>query len=171
MFGKAFGEDDSIHRAATPTFDVQTGELRAGRQAVRLEPKAAAVLHELRAGNNEVVSRDALLDCCWEPGAGSDEALTQAVAQIRRGFTEIGVAPPVETLAKRGYRLTANIGDPRKRLERVGSAKRFPSILMIGMAALALLAIAWSHPARHAFRHALGWGPPVDGATAEPHAS
>src|SRR5947209_9404875 len=87
-------------------FDVPSGELRRHSRSRRLEPKAAAVLALLCAAGGAVVSRQELLDSCWGNGAGSDEALTQTVAQIRRAFDELGESTAlIETLSKRGYRV------------------------------------------------------------------
>jgi DNA-binding response OmpR family regulator len=36
-----------------------------------------------------IVSRSDLIDRCWREGEASDEALTQAVAQIRRTLTDL----------------------------------------------------------------------------------
>lgn len=88
------------------------GVMRAGK-AIRLEPKAAAVLRALIAADPEPVSREQLLDLCWEQGRGSDEALTQAIAQIRRALGEDSGAPRfIATVPKVGYRWLAPDGAP-----------------------------------------------------------
>src|SRR5437763_13474123 len=93
-------------RIGVLSFDSATGELIGQRKVRRLEPRAASVLTALSVADGSIVSRQELLDRCWGDGMGSDEALTQAISQIRRAFEELGEAPTMlETLAKRGYRL------------------------------------------------------------------
>lgn len=85
--------------------DLATREVATGGGTVRLEPKAAAVLSRLIAANGAVVSRLDLLDGCWGDGSGSDEALTQAVAQLRRAFADDPRAPGyIGTTPRTGYR-------------------------------------------------------------------
>lgn len=74
----------------------------------RLEPKAAAVLAELMRADGRVVCREALLDACWGGEAGSDEALTQAIAQLRRAFGDDPRRPRfIGTVHRTGYRWLA----------------------------------------------------------------
>ena len=60
------------------------------------------------AGN--VVPRDTLIERIWQTEFGSDESLTRAVSVIRRTVRELGgSADLVETVPKRGYRLTVPV--------------------------------------------------------------
>ncbi len=150
-------------------FDAPAGELATRARTKRLEPKAAAVLAALCDERGSLVSRQALLDRCWGEGEGSDEALTQAVAQIRRAIEELGEQPGmVETLAKRGYRLremedAAHDAAPSQMLQARSGPSRW---LIASMAAIVLLVAIWTllpHGPRHAVKHALGMGPPAAG--------
>src|SRR5689334_1412383 len=87
--------------------DPATNELRRGRRTVRLEPKPMDVLMLLAARPGEVVSREELLTEVWPGVVVSDETLTQGVARLRRALGDD--AGYVETIAKRGYRLTAPV--------------------------------------------------------------
>ena len=148
-------------------FDAGAGELNTRAQVRRLEPRAAAVLAALCSQCGTVVSRQLLLDKCWGEGEGSDEALTQAVAQIRRAIEELGERPDlIETLAKRGYRLRS--ADPEVNSNpsapaRPGAGRTKRRRWVIAAAALLLILLAtWlvlPHGARHWLRHTLGWGP------------
>ena len=132
---------------------------------VRLEPRSATILDQLQAANGAIVTRQELLDLCWEPGSGSDEALTQAVAQIRRAFEQLGVSQAIETLAKRGYRLNASLGSETTVPGSAGTVRHLRLPLAIAsLAIVAVLAISFAHPLRHAIRHALGLGPPQSAA-------
>lgn len=158
MFGKALQGADS---SDLPSFDARSGELRRGERVVRLEPRSAAILAQLEVASGAIVTRQELLDRCWEPGGGSDEALTQAVAQIRRGFGELGIASAIETLAKRGYRLkVALAGSGTKAATARPAPARSATLVILALVAAVILAISFAHPIRHAVRHALGLGPP-----------
>ena len=154
----------AIFTVGSLDFDARSGELRTRGGARRLEPKAAGVLRALCEDPGAVVSRQELLDRCWGPGEGSDEALTQAVAQIRRALDELGEpAEAIQTLAKRGYRLnaateaTAAAAGGGNHAPRVRS--RGPVVLTVLLIALVVLWVAFPHELRHAVRHSLGLGP------------
>lgn len=152
------------------TFDATSGELGARAVTCRLEPKAAAVLAILCTRSGELVTRRELLDRCWGNGEGSDEALTQAVSQIRRAMQDLGEPTGlIETLAKRGYRISDR--DAATDVARTpGAGKRkysAPTLLAAGVLfALVLGAIVFPHELRHTVRHGLGLGPPSAGAPA-----
>lgn len=160
MFGKAADEDRSADSSASSArFDLRSGELASRGKTMRLEPKAAAVLACLDAAHDRLVSRQELLDQVWGEHAGSDEALTQAVAQIRRAFQELGEGDPIETLAKRGYRLTADLAAGRRSgagVHRPGS--RSVAIWTGILAAVLIFTYFQPHGLRHFVRHTLGLG-------------
>lgn len=158
---------DAEFRIGQLSFDPRSGELRAPALARRLEPRAAAVLAALCETPGVVVNRQSLLDRCWGVGEGSDEALTSAVAQIRRTLDELGQSPDVvETLSKRGYRLKRTEGAvPAQTENLLGSqAPRAGRLTAILAVIAALLLVAWwlaPHNVRHAVRHGLWGGPPA----------
>lgn len=72
----------------------------------RLSPKAARVLTRLIDANGEVISRDDLLKDVWPNIHVGEEVLTQAIAELRRGFGDKARQPKyIETISKTGYRL------------------------------------------------------------------
>lgn len=79
-------------------------------EETRLEPRAAAVLEALIAGHGTVLRREALLDTCWPEATGSDEGLSQAVAQLRRALGDDPREPRyIGTVSKSGYRWLASM--------------------------------------------------------------
>ena len=144
-------------------FDAVSGELRQHSGMRRLEPKAAAVLEMLCERDGKLVSRQQLLDHGWGEGQGSDEALTQAIAQIRRAMVELGERDLIETFAKRGYRLrrtaTAQVATVARSAPRKWQRLVLPAA-GIAAAVAVVLVLAFPHGARHSLRHALGLGPP-----------
>lgn len=161
MFGKALERDQNADFSApVSSFDPKSGELSRGGTTRRLEPKAAAVLACLDANRDRLVSRQELLDQVWGEHGGSDEALTQAVAQIRRAFQELGVADPVETLAKRGYRLVGGLPGAATTASSAGRpGNRSMVVWTVILAALLIFIYFQPHGLRHFVRHTLGLGP------------
>ena len=96
------------------TVDVSSREIRAPdtRRPLRVTPKAMAVLLVLVDSGDRVVSRDTLLAAVWPDTLPSDDVLTQAVTQLRKAFQEVrGDSRYIETIAKGGYRLLAEVED------------------------------------------------------------
>jgi len=99
--------------------DAGTGELRRGRESLRVEPKVAEVLVYLAERAGQMVSRDELLTAVWPGVVVGDDALTQAIIKLRKALGDDARRPAyIETLAKRGYRLIA----PVARVAEVGGA-------------------------------------------------
>jgi DNA-binding winged helix-turn-helix (wHTH) protein/TolB-like protein len=113
--------------------DPATNELRNAGRSVRLEPKPMDLLMRLAAQPGEVVSRETLLQEVWSDAVVVDEALTQAVARLRKALGDDG--DYVETLSKRGYRLTV----PVQPVDAPGAAPRRPRLVAATIAALLLV--------------------------------
>jgi len=72
-----------------------------------LEPRVMDVLCYLSRHAPDVVSRDGLIEHIWEVEYGGDESLTRAISILRKTFRSIGIDETIiETIPKRGYRLT-----------------------------------------------------------------
>ena len=142
----------------TIRFDPASGELRSQGSARRLEPRAADVLRLLCEEDGQLVSRQTLLGQCWGEGQGSDEALTQAIAQGRKALQELSEPDRIETLAKRGYRITLEHSSAPITAAPSRPWRRL-ILLTLGLmvAALALLLFAFPHQIKHSVRHALGF--------------
>lgn len=77
-----------------------------------LEPKIMDLLVFMAARPGEVLSREALIDNVWKVEFGADESLTRAVSLLRKTFREAGHSGEIiETIPKRGYRLTVTLAD------------------------------------------------------------
>ncbi|MFT3722546.1 MAG: winged helix-turn-helix domain-containing protein [Hyphomonadaceae bacterium] len=71
-----------------------------------LEPRVMEVLVTLARAQGEVISRDALVEACWEGRAVSDDAINRVISRVRK-VAELtqGEDFGLETIAKVGYRL------------------------------------------------------------------
>lgn len=89
--------------------DPAANEIRrdgAEPSAVRLEPKAMAVLVALAARPGEAVSRAALEAAAWPDVVVTEASLTRCVSQLRQALADDPHAPRViETVTTVGYRL------------------------------------------------------------------
>ncbi|GIK85412.1 MAG: hypothetical protein BroJett026_08930 [Betaproteobacteria bacterium] len=90
--------------------DPSLNQIVSGREVVHLEPKGMAVLLHLAARPGAVVSREALLAAVWPGVIVGDNALTQAVAKLRRALGDAAREPAyIQAIAKKGYRLVADV--------------------------------------------------------------
>lgn len=87
-----------------------TCEVEAGGRVETLEPRMMQVLVELAEARGRVVSRDALIESCWDGLAVSDDAINRVTARIRRLGQDTG-AFTLETIRKVGYRMNVADGD------------------------------------------------------------
>jgi DNA-binding winged helix-turn-helix (wHTH) protein len=128
MFGKAVRRPISI-KLGPSIVDFELREVRREGSVTRLEPRAADVLSLLAGAGGRVLSRSELLDACWPNGSGSDEALTQVVAQIRRALGDDSRSPTyLQTVPKGGYRIVAEVSavDERQAPTRFAVENRPP---------------------------------------------
>ena len=71
-----------------------------------IEPRVMQVLVMLHRANGSVVSRDDLVNACWEGRIVGDDAINRVISRLRRVADGIGLgAFRVETITKVGYRL------------------------------------------------------------------
>ncbi len=82
-------------------------QIRRGRKAVHVTPRAMAVLVYLSRTNGSVVSRNEILDAVWPRLAVTPDALSRCLVELRKAFDD-GTNEPrlIETIPKVGIRLT-----------------------------------------------------------------
>lgn len=79
-------------------------EIRRGSEVATLEPRVMQVLVALYRAEGRVVSREELLELCWEGRIVGDDSLNRSVSQLRKALAnEDGVS--VDTIPRVGYRL------------------------------------------------------------------
>ena len=148
--GEDFTRTGQLLRFGDIAIDLAAREVRAGLRLSRIEPRAAAVLGALVARPGQVVTRVALLDACWPDDAGSDEALTQTIAQLRRALVDDPKAPAcIATVPKAGYRWIALAGPtarPRRRPWPIAAGLAATALLGGGITAAGLAAFAPEPP-------------------------
>ena len=83
-------------------------QLSTPGRAVKVEPKAMAVLLHLANRPGQVVGRETLLSQVWPGVVVGDDSLTQVVIKLRKALGDDPDRPTyIQTVKKKGYRLVA----------------------------------------------------------------
>src|SRR5687768_8055413 len=104
-------------------FVVDGGAYRLLRDGsnIPLSPKIIDLLLFLAARPSVLVSKDELFRALWPDVAVTDNALTQAISELRQALGDDPAKPRyVQTVARRGYRFIAAV-------EAIASAPAFPA--------------------------------------------
>src|SRR3954463_2236461 len=91
-------------------FTVDAGSYRLTRdgEIVPLSPKIIDLLLYLVARQSALVPKDELFSALWPDVAVTDNALTQAVSELRQALHDDPSKPTyIQTVARRGYRFIA----------------------------------------------------------------
>jgi TolB-like protein len=113
------GTDGQTHTNAHLTKDLQVGrwqvqparnQLRDGETVRHLEPQVMDLLMFLASAEGRVVSKNEIIDGVWEGRFIAEATLTRSIADLRRALGDSSHRPQyIETIAKRGYRLIADV--------------------------------------------------------------
>ena len=106
-----------------------------------LEPRVAKVLIALASARPAVLSRDRLIEQCWDGRIVGDDALNRCIVALRHLAKQFAPEPySIETVARVGYSLVEG-GRPPLQHRSV----RIAVLIGLPLAAV-LLAIAWAVP-------------------------
>jgi DNA-binding winged helix-turn-helix (wHTH) protein/tetratricopeptide (TPR) repeat protein len=103
--------------------------LWAEGELVPLPPKEVEILCVLTETDNEVVSKQLLLDRIWQDSFVEESNLTQHIYRLRRTFEEYGEIGLIQTVPRRGYRFTAPV--EREGLQQIVIERRSVSRTLI----------------------------------------
>jgi DNA-binding winged helix-turn-helix (wHTH) protein/tetratricopeptide (TPR) repeat protein len=99
-----------IYRFGPFTLDPSAYRLQQAGEVVPLSPKIIDLLLYLVARPSVLVSKDELFKALWPDVAVTDNALTQAVSELRQALGDDPSAPSyIQTVARRGYRFIAPV--------------------------------------------------------------
>jgi DNA-binding winged helix-turn-helix (wHTH) protein/Flp pilus assembly protein TadD len=100
----------SSYRFGPFTVDAASYRLLRGGDVVPLSPKIIDLLLYLAARQSALVSKDELFAALWPDVAVTDNALTQAVSELRQALGDDPANPTyIQTVARRGYRFIAAV--------------------------------------------------------------
>src|SRR5688572_30603648 len=95
-----------------PPFTLDTGAYRLMKDEaiIPVSPKIIDLLHYLVERPSVLVTKDELFKALWPDVAVTDNALTQAVSELRQALGDDPSSPKyVQTVARRGYRFIAAV--------------------------------------------------------------
>ena len=135
-----------IYRFADFTLDPAGFRLHRHGDVVPLSPKIFDLLLYLVARPATVVPKDELFDALWPDVAVTDNALTQAVSELRQALGDDAASPAfVQTVARRGYRFIAAVqhgeAAPARSADAAGESRR-PHQVQTALPAIAVLEFA-----------------------------
>jgi DNA-binding winged helix-turn-helix (wHTH) protein/tetratricopeptide (TPR) repeat protein len=92
------------------TVDASSYRLLRGTEVIPLSPKIIDLLLYLVARQSALVGKDELFSALWPDVAVTDNALTQAVSELRQALGDDPAKPTyIQTVARRGYRFIAPV--------------------------------------------------------------
>jgi DNA-binding winged helix-turn-helix (wHTH) protein len=109
----------SIDLATTPSFKLGDLQVQPARRMIswgtaqhrELQPRVMQVFVALASESGEIVSRDRLIERCWDGRIVGDDAINRCIQAIRRLSKEITPTPFfIETVARVGYSMTFPTG-------------------------------------------------------------
>ena len=90
--------------------DAASYQLFRGSEVIPLSPKIIDLLLYLVARQSALVPKDELFTALWPDVAVTDNALTQAVSELRQALGDDPAKPTyIQTVARRGYRFIAPV--------------------------------------------------------------
>ncbi len=90
--------------------DLGREQVWKGKHAVKLPPKALALLRVLVTRAGQVVTKEELLEVGWPQTVVSDDALTSCLQELRRALGDDARHPRyIETVHRRGFRFIAPV--------------------------------------------------------------
>lgn len=154
----------AAYRAGPLHIDPATRTIAAGAQSEVLEPRVMRVLVALSEMPGLVLSRDDLIDLCWDGQIVSDSAINRVISLLRRALQVLAPdAVRLETITKVGFRIVvadapepapgeasapATPPQPAARAPRMGR-RALVGAALAGVLGAAGLGVAWHQRLRH----------------------
>jgi Tol biopolymer transport system component/DNA-binding winged helix-turn-helix (wHTH) protein len=147
-------ESPLIYRFGEFTLDASTRRLRRGEEEQSLEPKSFRLLEFLIENRDRVLGKEEIFRVVWNETSVTDNALTRAIAQIRKALEDDPRQPRfIETLPTVGYRFIGKLtteGPPPSAKPMPRKSPRIPVWAVIALAVLTATGLAawrfWPRP-------------------------
>lgn len=133
-----------IYRFDGVTVDVPAMRVCRGTSELALEPKAFRLLQFLIENRERVLSKEEIFRVVWEDRAVSDNALTRAIAQIRKALDDDPRKPKyIDTVPTVGYRFIGMLeGAPASATESPARSPRWWTALWVAAVLLVAAGVA-----------------------------
>ena len=121
-----------MHRFGPFAFDPAQARLTRDGAPIALAPKGLDLLAAFLDRPGDLLTKDELFDAAWPGVTVGDEALTQAIKELRKALGDDASAPTyIETVPKRGYRFIGTLHDeaPSASAATPGEDGAHPSLL------------------------------------------
>jgi DNA-binding winged helix-turn-helix (wHTH) protein/TolB-like protein len=137
-----------IELALEPPFDLggarvdpPSHEIIVDRRSTRMQPQTLKVLVALHDRIGQAVTRDELVDRCWDGRIVGDDVINRCISLLRR-FAAASGGFEIETIPRGGYRLVEAERRPRRMISG--------AVVLLPMTLATLLIAAWAlrSPAR-----------------------
>ncbi len=132
-----------------------TRQVSDGGYSETLEPRVMQVLVALGRARGSIVTRDELIDRCWDGRVVGEDAINRVISRLRHVAEQFGGSYRVETIIKVGYRLVGT-GEARRSVAAAEHIIVSPlatrrSLLVAGAVGVAAVGgvLAWKAPWRH----------------------
>lgn len=136
--------------------DPPTRQVERGGRFETLEPRVMQVLVALARAKGAIVTRDELIDWCWDGRIVGEDAINRAISRLRQVAAEVGGGTfSLETITKVGYRIRTHQAAPKATTSATSApasrATRRGWIAGAGAVAAATVAggLLWRRPWRH----------------------
>ena len=128
-----------MYRFGRFVLDPSNVRLTADGATCALEPKSFRLLQFLIENRQRVVAKEEILTAVWEGVAVSDNALTRAIAQVRKALEDDPKEPQfIETIPTVGYRFVASV-EETKVDSPMGHPRGARRLVWVAVAILALV--------------------------------
>jgi DNA-binding winged helix-turn-helix (wHTH) protein len=116
---------ESAFRLGRAHVQPSTRTLEVDGRAEIIEPRMMQVLVALAGAKGEVVTRDELLELCWEGRVVGEDALSRVLWRLRQVLARLGQPDfEIETIPRVGYRLVVGRNEPAV---EIGPAPKTPA--------------------------------------------
>ncbi len=126
-------------------------EVVAGARRQLLEPRVMQVLVALARMQDEVVSRDELIDACWGGRIVGEDAINRCISRLRRLAETLDGGFAIQTVARVGYRL-----NPAPPQQPLSGFRSWTSVWSIRSALVVAARLAVSSPHKNKWARRAG---------------
>ena len=130
-------------RVGRASVDPLSREATFNGRSERLQPQNLKVLVALARESGKVVTRDQLVDLCWDGRYVGEDVINRAISNLRQ-FAERAGGFTIETVPRAGYRLIQSRGSRKSRRWVIGVA----AAIALMFAGLALIERPWGDSVR-----------------------
>jgi Tol biopolymer transport system component/DNA-binding winged helix-turn-helix (wHTH) protein len=143
-------ESPLIYRFGEFTLDASTRRLRRGDKELLLEPKPFRLLEFLIENRDRVIAKEEIFRVVWNEAHVTDNALTRAVAQIRKALDDDPRHPRyIDTVTTVGYRFIGVLDDGHAATLSARAGRRhgwrMAAWITVGIIVVAFAGIAFWH--------------------------